>query len=162
MRMNIEEYKKLEAEAKDEKLFKSILNLFKKPEEIIQRDFSIYIRENYPNVIFFSDGSGIFMPKVIAMKFSILKSSKSIPDMFISEARGGYFGLYIELKDGKDKIYGKNGKTLKNKHIKAQFEMSDKLNNKNYASVFCYSTSHAIDVFNDYMKMKPTKDYLSK
>lgn len=155
-KISIEEYKRLQDKTKEKNLLEHIIKLFKKPEEIIQRDFSLYIREKYPNVVFFSDGSGIFMPKVIAMKFSILKSEKSIPDMFIAEARGGYFGLFIEFKDGKDKIYGKKGQPLKNQHIKMQMEMSDKLINKKYASVFCYSTSHSIDTFEEYMSMKPT------
>jgi hypothetical protein len=130
-----------------------ISKLFKKPEEIIQRDFCLYIKKHYPDVIFFSDGSGLDMNKVVAMKFSILKSSRAIPDVFICEPKGKFKGLFVELKAGREKIYTKGGKIVENEHLKEQMTLSDRLLKKGYATVFCYSTEHAIETFENYMKL---------
>lgn len=67
-----------------------------------------------------------------------------VPDIVLPVARGGYFGLYIELKvDG--------GKTSAN-----QDRWLDALYDNGYMAVVCYGWTAARQVIEGYLKYKPT------
>lgn len=64
-----------------------------------------------------------------------------MPDLFLPAARGGYHGLFIELK------YGKNKTTAK------QDEWLEKLNKQGYAVSICYGCNEAIEKILKYLKL---------
>ncbi|WP_061313664.1 VRR-NUC domain-containing protein [Clostridium botulinum] len=67
-----------------------------------------------------------------------------VPDVVLPCARGGYFGLYIELKVGKNKTTDKQ-----NEWIKA-------LRDQNYLVEVCYGWREAAEVLLNYIKQPKT------
>ena len=62
------------------------------------------------------------------------------PDLFVPLARGGYHGLFIEMK------------YRKNKTTKEQKEWLERLNAEGYACAVCYNAAEAIKVIDMYCK----------
>lgn len=105
-----------------------------------------FLLDAYPNVIFRSDLGGIRLPPGLAKKVKKLSvGSKGqgekvpYPDFFIAEPRGGWSGLYIELKR-LSKFYtnGSYGfRVLKDdKHIREQAVVLARLRNKGFYADF--------------------------
>ena len=65
------------------------------------------------------------------------------PDLFVPLARGGYHGLFIEMK------YGKN------KTTKEQKEWLERLSAEGYACAVCYNAAEAIKTIESYNRRKP-------
>ncbi len=65
--------------------------------------------------------------------------SAGFPDLFVVEMRGGYGGLFIELK------YGKN------KPTESQKQWINYLNSVGYLAVVCYSCEEALETINKYL-----------
>lgn len=65
------------------------------------------------------------------------------PDLFVTRARGGYHGLFIEMK------YGKN------KTTKEQKEWLEHLSAEGYACAVCYNAAEAIKTIESYNRRKP-------
>jgi hypothetical protein len=108
-----------------------------KAEEKVHTMLCEYINYQYPNVIFTSDASGIYVGKQRAIIMSKQRSKHKIPDLLIFEPRGGYFGLFIEVKASKKDLYLKDNKTLrKSEHLEAQNDTLQKLINRGYVAKF--------------------------
>lgn len=73
-----------------------------------------------------------------------------VPDIVLPVARGGYIGLYIELK------YGSN-KTTEN-----QKDWLRDLCDQNHLTAVCYGWEQAKDLIESYMKLEPTTIVRSK
>lgn len=67
-----------------------------------------------------------------------------VPDLFLPVGRGGYFGLYIEMKWGK------------NQPTKNQIKWLDFLRQHNYACWVVHSAKVAIDCIEQYINMPVT------
>ena len=103
-------------------------------ESKVQIDLSEYIKDKYPDVIFTAESSGIKLTMGQSIVAKRCRSSKALPDMWISEPRKGYHACYIELKAEGTDVYKQNGEIKSDKHLKAQEEMRYRLRNKGY---FC-------------------------
>ena len=69
-----------------------------------------YMDTVYPKILYSSDtGSGFQMTKVQRIFTSRLRKMKGHPDLTIYEMRGGYGGLFIELKRSDVRIRKLNG-----------------------------------------------------
>ena len=66
-----------------------------------------------------------------------------LPDLLVPLARGGYHGLFIEMK------YGKN------KTTKEQKEWLERLSAEGYACAVCYNAAEAIKTIERYNRRKP-------
>lgn len=66
---------------------------------------------------------------------------KGFPDLFISEARKGFYGLFLELK-----------RDVKSKPTKEQLEWIAKLNAAGYYATVCYGGDAAIREIKTYFK----------
>jgi hypothetical protein len=83
--------------------------------------------------------------------------SPGFPDLHIPEARGGYFGCYIEMKqDRKYSEYERN-----TSHWLSQEEWINKLKNKGYYASFAFGYEEGIKILESYYNLKPTKVNLS-
>lgn len=111
-----------------------------------------FIKTNYPEVVFLSDASGIKMTMGQAMKWSRLKSHRGIPDLIILAPRGIYHGLMIELKRTGEKIYMKDGVTLKTDHLKEQDIVLKKLRACGYYAKFAVGFEEAKKIIEKYME----------
>ena len=110
-----------------------------------------YISLYYPDVIYFTDGSGLKLTRNLAIRFSKLKSSRGIPDIIIPEPKGKYHGLFIELKRTGSIAYKKDGSIKQDVHLEEQNEVLEKLKKKGYFACFCMGRQESIDIINWYM-----------
>ena len=78
---------------------------------------------------------------------------KGYPDIFLPTARGGYFGLFIELKRPANKLLG----TQKGSSTQEQREWIEILNTQNYKAKICYGASEAIELLKEYLENEKTR-----
>jgi hypothetical protein len=121
----------------------------------LQMQICRYLKLAYPNIIFRSDfASGMRMTIGQAVRHKNMQSERGFPDLFIAECRQGYCGLMLELKNGYDKVYKKNGEFKKDKHIEEQAEIHARLIEKGYYALFVYNFDSAKQVIDYYLKQK--------
>jgi len=126
-----------------------------KPEDRLQIDVSEHIKSEYPDVIFTSESSGLFLTTGQAVKAAKCRSGPKLPDMMIFEPRGRYSGLLIELKV--KPVTLKDGSLSKDKHVQAQYKMLKRLQIKGYCAFFAVGLEVAKRLIDDYMKLKPNR-----
>jgi len=76
----------------------------------------------------------------VAAKLKAEGVRAGVPDLFLPVARGGYNGLFIEMKVGK------------NKPTDSQKEWMRALMRREYAFAICYGAEEAIDTIQEYME----------
>jgi hypothetical protein len=139
----------------------------KQKEENLQLAICTYIKLQYPNVIFSCDlASGLRLPIWLGAKHKAMRSSRGLPDLFISEPTFKYSGLYIELKREdvvlirpKDaKVISKGEKKLRLKgdwyddHIEEQAIILEKLRQRGYRADFAVGFTEAKKIIDDYLQ----------
>nr|DAD69445.1 MAG TPA: Nuclease [Myoviridae sp. ctqMr7] len=135
-----------------------------KKEELLHLKVCDYLRKNYPDVLFRTDfSSGMKMTPWQAAKHKKFQKSRAWPDLFIAESGVVKFeegnlivnlrknGMFLELKADDVKLYKKDGTLRKNKHIKEQAEMLEKLRNGNYYAEFAIGYKDAIEQIHEYL-----------
>ena len=109
-----------------------------------------YLRSDYPDVIFFSDLSGVKLPWGLAHKVASLKSQRGIPDLVILEPRNGYHGLVLELKKTGNNPYKKDGTLKSDPHLQEQDEVLRHLTALGYHAQFAVGFEEARDIISTY------------
>lgn len=110
-----------------------------------------YLRANYPDVIFFSDLSGVKLPWGLAHKVASLKSQRGIPDLVILEPRNGHHGLVLELKKTGNNPYKKDGTLKKDPHLEEQAEVLQHLTALGYHAQFAVGFEDARNIITKYL-----------
>ena len=121
-----------------------------KQEENLHIAICNYLKLQYPNVIFTSEASGVRMTIGQAVKLKKMRSGGKLPDLWILEPRGGYHGLFIELKA---EPYLKKDGWFKTNHIKEQAETIARLMDKGYAATFAVGFDDTKATIDSYMAM---------
>lgn len=118
----------------------------------LQKQVAIYIRMQYPDVIFHSDfGSGVKLtPWQARMQKMQNGGRRAWPDMMIAEPMGNYHGLFIELKREGSRLKKQNGEWASS-HIAEQNIMLNELSNKGYKAEFAIGFEQALDLIDDYL-----------
>jgi len=121
-------------------------------EDVLVNQIVTYINAAYPKVIYHFDlGSGATKSIGMAMRDKRINRHRGYPDLFICEAKGGFHGLFLELKTEGTKIYLKDNKTLvSDKHIREQSAFHELLRARGYAAYFAegfYLAKHHIDKY---------------
>lgn len=118
----------------------------------LQKQVAIYIRMQYPDVIFHSDfGSGVKLTPWQARMQKIQNGGRRAwPDMMIAEPIGNYHGLFIELKREGARLKKQNGEWASS-HIAEQNIMLNELSNKGYKAEFAIGFEQALDLIDDYL-----------
>lgn len=121
----------------------------------LQKQVAIYIRMQYPDVIFHSDfGSGAKLSPWQARMQRIQNGGRRAwPDMMIAEPMGNYHGLFIELKREGARLKKQNGEWASS-HIAEQNIMLSELSNKGYKAEFAIGFEQALDLIDDYLGEK--------
>jgi len=101
--------------------------------------------------------SGIWLPPILAKQAAGLRSDVGYPDIIILEARGGYFGLFLEVKAQGRKVYKKDGTIKKEKTLIAQQRMKERLLERGYFCTFVIGFQEAREFIDEYMKHELTK-----
>lgn len=113
-----------------------------------------YLAVQYKDVIFSAEASGLNKSKAQAGKSKMQRSSSKLPDLWIPEARGGYFGLFIEFKAKNP--YLKDNSLSKDAHVQAQAQMLEKLRTKGYQAQFEWDFYFAKGTIDHYMSQPKT------
>ena len=112
------------------------------PEAIEQAKVIAWARaneNNYPYLwMLHSSLNGVKMTKAQAGRAIAQGMLSGVPDLFLPVRRGGYAGLYIEMK------WGKNTTTPNQKTYKADVE------SQGFLAKVCYSAKEAIEVIQKY------------
>ena len=131
----------------------------KKPEESVHRQVVQYLRLQYPNVLFRTDGGGLFLTKTQAGVYKSLNKTSGWPDLFIAKANGKYHGLFIELKKDNTSIYLKRGENkgsiVANQHIQNQALVLKQLESLGYCARFGIGFNHTKAIIDAYMGQPP-------
>ena len=137
----------------------------KESEAELQKNIAIFLRVQYPDVIFHSDfGSGIKLrPYQAKMQKMQNGGKRAWPDMFIAEPRPNFeakdgvmgcdkwnYGLFIELKKEGTRLKKKNGEWASD-HIAEQAALLKALEEKGYIARFAVGFNEAVDLIDDYM-----------
>jgi hypothetical protein len=126
-----------------------------RPEDRLQIDICKYIRDNYPDVQFISEPSGLRVSPGMASKLKKMRSAHTHLDLYILETkldklgRIKYAGLVLELKARN--IYKKEGKLYSDSHLRDQQRTIKALTKKGYKSQFVCSFDEAIKTINKYL-----------
>ena len=128
----------------------------KQAEQSIHKRVCTYLRQEYPHVIFRTDGGGLKLTKNQAIQYASMQSCSGWPDLFIPHARRGYHGLYLELKKEGTAIYLKrdNTKLVANLHIQNQAATLKRLNELGYFGRFAVGYDAAVKIIDWYFDKK--------
>ena len=117
----------------------------------LQRAVCKYLRAQYPNVPFISTGQPYRLtPQQTGRDAAIQCDWFKCPDLLILEPRGGYHGLFIELKT--ETPYKQDGgiKASKKDHLKLQAETLQNLRGKKYLATFAWDFDQIKQMIDDY------------
>jgi hypothetical protein len=126
----------------------------KNKEESLQIALSRYIKLKFPDVVFTAESSGVRVTIGTAVKMKKQRSVHKLPDMIILQPSGKFHGLVLELKDGRDKVYKKDGTFLNNKHVQAQLKTLKHLSKIGYYACFVCDIDDGMSTVAGYMKLK--------
>jgi hypothetical protein len=120
---------------------------------------SMYLRYQFPNVIFHFDYAGLHHTKTQAGKMKAIQGNKGYPDLFIAEP-GGYYkgipnrfwhGLFIEIKVEGTKLLNKSLQPATD-HLTEQFQMIQALREKGYKAEFGVGFDECKKIIGEYLK----------
>lgn len=124
-----------------------------KKEAILQEQVCLYLKLQYPDVLFHSDYSaGLHLPIWLAVKRKKLNSCRALPDLYIFKRKGSLSGLALELKAEDVKLYKKNGE-FKTDHIKEQAKILDRLRAEKWAVCFGIGFDNSKRIIDIYLKL---------
>jgi hypothetical protein len=120
-------------------------------EYLICKDIAMYIKLQYPTVIFHFDLAGLNLSKAQAGMNKAIQFHRGFPDLFIAEPRMGYSGMFIEVKAEGTKLYKKNFEAY-TPHIAEQSEFMDILRIKGYKCEFGVGWDECHKLIDQYLK----------
>lgn len=126
-----------------------------KTEYKLQKHVCVYLRRQYPDVCFRSDLGGVKLGSIgYGVKLKALQDGRKWPDLFIAEPKGGYCGMFIEMKAQKKYLFKKDNTFRESKHIVAQVKMLEMLIAKGYCAFFAWNFDEMKKAIDDYLAGK--------
>ncbi len=125
----------------------------KQPEYQLQKSICQYLDLQYKDILYLSDTVAnleLTIPQKVRNK-AIQKHGFKTPDLIILEPRGGYAGLFIELKV--ESPFKKDGTLKKDKHLEGQLKSINDLKKKGYYASFSWGFEMTKTMIDNYMKL---------
>ena len=114
-----------------------------------------YLSIKYPKLIFrFDFAAGMYLSPYMANKHRAQNPIKGYPDLFIALPKGGFAGLFIEIKTEKANPFKKDGSLKSNEHTERQAEVLKALNEVGYAALFSSGVDETIKVIESYINQE--------
>jgi hypothetical protein len=85
----------------------------------ICKDIALYLRLQYPKVLFHFDLAGLNLSRAQAGMMKAIQGGRGWPDLFIAHPSKGKYGLFIEIKAENTRLWKVRGDVV-NDHIKEQ------------------------------------------
>ena len=123
-------------------------------ERLIHKRIASYLRTAYPETRFYTTLDGEYHDPLQAQTINALRHSRGVPDLLIFKSNLKYSGLAIEIKNGRDKVYLKNGKLKKDEHVQEQYDWIQYLKSEGWASGFGCSEEEIRHTIDKYMCLK--------
>ena len=122
-----------------------------KPEYIVCRQISNYLRLQYPKAHFHFDLTGLGLTKAQAGMNKAIQDGPGWPDLFIAQPKGEYHGLFIEVKADKTRLYKLNG-NYASPHIADQHWRLAELSGEGYKAMFGVGFDDCKKIIDNYLK----------
>ena len=119
----------------------------------LYKNVAAYLRLQYPRVMYHFDLTGVNLSKAQAGMTKAIQHCSGYPDLFIIEPRGGYHGLYLELKAEGTRLYKRNYE-MASDHIKQQSRVLYDLRAKGYEALFAVGFDEAKELIDKYLTWK--------
>ena len=100
-----------------------------------------WLRVQYPNALFTISPSGMKLPIGVAVKLKRMGYVAGTPDIMILEPRGGFHGLFVELKAPAGRMTPEQKCFL------------EELNKRGYLATVCFGFDEAMSTITSYMKL---------
>jgi len=124
-------------------------------EQLIALQVVSDIKLNHPTIIHrFDLAADMRLTPGQAKRAKQLQGDTGYPDLFISEPRGTYSGLYVELKKDYAEVYKKDGTYKAGDHLLKQITMRKRLQHRGYCVVWGLGAQDAIDKIEKYLMIK--------
>lgn len=117
---------------------------------------AMYLKCQYPKVLFRFDLAGLNLSKAQAGMNKVLQKFRGYPDLFILEPKkmpDGNFvhGIFLEIKKEGTSLKRKNG-NWESEHLQEQFETMQRIEQKGYLCAFAIGFDDARKLIDDYLK----------
>lgn len=123
------------------------------PEYELQKAFCKYLNLKHTSILFSSDtiaNLGL-TPQQQGRNKAIQKEGFHCPDVIIFEPKGGYHGLFIELKVTTP--YKKDSTLKKNEHLENQYKTILDLRKRGYCANFATGFDEAVEQLENYLSL---------
>lgn len=112
-----------------------------------------YLTLKHPDVLFrFDFSAGTKMTMGQARVHKSMNPHRGYPDFFLAAPRGGYCGLFIEIKKSDFKPFKRDGNIKQDEHLAEQFQMIIRLKNAGFEALFCSGLDECIKTIEEYLK----------
>ena len=123
-----------------------------KPEQIVATQIAGHIKRYHPLIIHrFDLAADMPLTPGQAQRAKQLQGYPGYPDLLIAEPRGGYHGLYMEIKENYAKVFKKDGTYKKSDHLDKQRIMRKRLKHRGYKVEWGLGTEDSKDKIDRYL-----------
>jgi hypothetical protein len=117
----------------------------------ICKEIAKHLREYHSDVLYHFDLAGLNLSRAQQGMTKGIQGKRGFPDLFICKSKGGYSGLFIEIKV--ETPFRKDGviKASQNNHLEEQQNCLDGLKENGYIACFAWSVDMAILIIDNYL-----------
>lgn len=124
----------------------------KTPEYDLQKAIASYLKLKYPKALFNSDLGGVKLSLGTARKMAAIRPFRGHPDLSIYERKGGFAGLFLELKAQGVKLkYKASLGYAIDEHQQEQYAYLLKLEEQGFCCSFAVGFDEAKSIIDAYM-----------
>jgi hypothetical protein len=118
----------------------------------ICKDIAVYLRLQYPNVLFHFDLAGLNLSRAQAGMMKSIQGGRGWPDLFIAEPRDIFKGLFIEIKAEGTRLYKKDTYPA-TPHLAEQEHCLFALEDNEYHAEFAVGFDEAKQIIDKYLSL---------
>jgi hypothetical protein len=116
----------------------------------ICKDIALYLRLQYPKVLFHFDLAGLNLSRAQAGMMKSIQGGRGWPDLFIAEPRSIFKGLFLEIKAEGTKLYKKDTYPT-TPHLAEQEHCLFALDDNEYCAKFAVGFDEAKELIDGYL-----------
>ena len=130
-------------------------------ERDLQTQVCTYIKRKYPDVVFLSEPSGMYVSIYQARLLKAQRSKHALPDLWIIHPSMHYHGLILELKHESKTPFKSDGTLRKDQHLARQAETLELLQERKYWANFGVGYDDCIKQIDMYMSDRTLEEFFT-